>query len=94
VQQAHVTNVPDGGSDTVGALVVAAAPLADLVDGARARLSAFKVPTCWVVTDSVEDVPMTATSKVDTAALRELLQRTGHRRSPGTTGGADEGGGA
>ena len=76
VQQAHVTAVF---SDpvTVGALVVSTLPLHDLVAAASARLSAFKVPTSWVVTDSAEDVPTTPTAKVDQAALQELLQRTG-----------------
>jgi hypothetical protein len=60
--------------------VVAAAPLDGLVAGARARLSAFKVPTRWIVTPSAADVPLTATSKVDKAALQALLQREGHDR--------------
>ena len=74
VQQAHVTNVPgDDGADAVGVLVVSVAPLADLVTGARARLSAFKVPTRWLVTPAAGDVPTTATAKVDKAALQALL---------------------
>ena len=79
VQQAHVTNVPDGGTETVGALVVTHAPLAELVDGARARLSAFKVPSRWVVAASADEVPLTATAKVDKAALQSLLRRDGHK---------------
>jgi acyl-CoA synthetase (AMP-forming)/AMP-acid ligase II len=75
VQQAHATNV----GDEVGVLVVTAAPLEDLVAGARARLSAFKVPTCWVLTGSADDVPMLATAKVDKVALQALLQREGRR---------------
>ena len=78
VRQAHVTNVP-GDTDTVGALVVCALPLDDLVAAARARLSAFKLPTHWVVTACVDDVPMTPTAKVDKAALQALLKRTGQR---------------
>jgi acyl-CoA synthetase (AMP-forming)/AMP-acid ligase II len=75
VQQAHVANVSGAdGTDAVGALVVAAVPLADLVSGARARLSAFKVPTRWVVTASADDLPMTATAKVDKRALQALLR--------------------
>ena len=80
VRQAHVTNVPgDTDTDAVGALVVSTLPLDDLVAAARARLSAFKVPTHWVVTASADDVPMTPTAKVDKAALQDLLQRTGQR---------------
>ena len=75
VQQAHVTNVPDAdGAEAVGALVVSKVPLDELVAGARAGLSAFKVPTRWVVTDSADDVPMTPTAKVDKAALQARLR--------------------
>ncbi len=75
VVQAHVTNVPgDGGGEAVGALVVSSRPLEELVAGARASLSAFKVPTRWVVTPSADAVPMTATSKVDAPALQAILR--------------------
>ena len=78
VQQAHVTNVVDeDGTDEVGALVVSSETIDVLVAGVRERLSAFKVPTRWVVTTSVDTVPMTATSKVDKAALQDLLRRKG-----------------
>jgi acyl-CoA synthetase (AMP-forming)/AMP-acid ligase II len=74
VREAHVTNVAaTDGTDAVGALVVTALPLEQLVAGARGRLSTFKVPTRWVVTGSAADVPLTATSKVDLDALRGLL---------------------
>lgn len=76
VRQAHVTNVAsEDGGDAVGALVVSTTPLDELVARTRERLSAFKVPTNWVVTDSDGDVPMTATAKVDKAALQDLLQQ-------------------
>jgi len=74
VRQAHVTNVP-GAVDAVGALVVSTRTRDDLVAAARDRLSAFKVPTYWIVTDSVDDVPLTPTAKVDKLALQALLQR-------------------
>ena len=75
VREAHVTNVPgDDGTETVAALVVTQLPIPELVAGARAGLSAFKVPTHWVVTDSADDVPMTPTAKVDKGALQELLR--------------------
>jgi acyl-CoA synthetase (AMP-forming)/AMP-acid ligase II len=78
VRQAHVTNVGRAnGGDAVGALVVSDLPIGDVVDGARARLSAFKVPTCWMVTASADAVPMTPTAKVDKAALQALLAREG-----------------
>lgn len=81
VVQAHVTDVPGGGADgagrEVGALVVTGLPLGDLAAAARGRLSAFKVPTRWVVTPNADDVPLTATAKVDQARLRERLCRDG-----------------
>jgi acyl-CoA synthetase (AMP-forming)/AMP-acid ligase II len=84
VRQAHVTNVPDQKQgDAVGVLVVTTTALDELVAGARVRLSAFKVPTCWAVTDSADDVPMTATAKVDKAALQELLLQTGQATTSG-----------
>ncbi|HWS44643.1 MAG TPA: class I adenylate-forming enzyme family protein [Acidimicrobiia bacterium] len=76
VRQAHVTNVP-GDRDEVGALVVSTRPVDELAAAAKARLSAFKVPTRWFVTDTSDDVPMTATAKVDKAALQDLLLRKG-----------------
>jgi acyl-CoA synthetase (AMP-forming)/AMP-acid ligase II len=75
VQQAHVTNVPtDDGTEAVGVLVVSDARLDEIAAAARARLSAFKVPSYWIVTDSADDVPMTATAKVDKDALQALLK--------------------
>jgi acyl-CoA synthetase (AMP-forming)/AMP-acid ligase II len=85
VQQAHVTDVPsdDGdGGRVVGALVVASVDVDELAAEARTRLSAFKVPACWVRATSADDVPMTATSKVDKAALQDLLRREGRPAGP------------
>jgi acyl-CoA synthetase (AMP-forming)/AMP-acid ligase II len=89
VRQAHVTDVAagSGSGGMVGALVVSDLPLDELVAGAKARLSSFKVPTCWVVTDSADEVPMTATSKVDVAALRTRLQGDGRRTDASTRDG-------
>ena len=39
----------------------------------KERLSAFKLPTRWLVTPDAAVTPMTATGKVDKAALRLLL---------------------
>ncbi len=76
VRHAHVTNVP-GARDAVGAIVVSHRSLDELVADTRAQLSAFKVPTCWFVTDSAADIPTTPTAKVDKRALQELLQTKG-----------------
>jgi acyl-CoA synthetase (AMP-forming)/AMP-acid ligase II len=81
VRQAHVTNVANGeGADGVGALVVSNRPLDDIAADARARLSAFKVPSCWLISSSADTVPLTATAKVDKPALQELLRREGTAR--------------
>ncbi len=69
----------------VGALVVSTRPAEELRAEVRERLSAFKVPTRWVVTDTADDVPLTATSKVDKAALQELLRRHGQRAGQART---------
>lgn len=78
VQQAHVTNVPGaGGGDAVGALVVGSLNFDELVVAARSALSAFKVPTRWVVTRSTDAVPTTATDKTDKGALQALIGEEG-----------------
>jgi acyl-coenzyme A synthetase/AMP-(fatty) acid ligase len=43
----------------------------------RASLSSFKVPSLWYVTESLEDVPRTASGKVAQPALRALLELDG-----------------
>lgn len=71
-----VTNVPTEHGDRVGAVVVcdtATVSDAALCDEARTLLSAFKVPTVWLLLDSDDEVPRGSTGKVDTPRLRELL---------------------
>jgi acyl-CoA synthetase (AMP-forming)/AMP-acid ligase II len=84
VDNAYVTNVPGAQGERVGAAVVCdRATTADqLRVAARKLLSAFKVPTVWLVLDSDDDVPRGATGKVDVRRLREMLMtanRTGER---------------
>ena len=56
VRQAYVTDVPDaGGRPEVAALVVTGEPLDTVRAAVRARLSAFKVPTRWLVTGEAGD---------------------------------------
>jgi acyl-CoA synthetase (AMP-forming)/AMP-acid ligase II len=80
VSQAFVTDVPAAdGALEVAALVVSKAEPAALADAARARLSAFKVPTLWLVVANPDGVPMSATGKVDKPALQRLLGERGVR---------------
>ena len=78
VRRAFVVDVDDTGTVALGAAVVlddgAAATADDLTREAKARLSAFKVPSRWAVVE-MGDVPMTATGKVDKSALRALVAR-------------------
>jgi acyl-CoA synthetase (AMP-forming)/AMP-acid ligase II len=75
VRQAHVTDVPDGGGRSeVGALVVTDEACDAVAAALRPRLSAFKLPTRWLVTSDAAAVPTTATGKVDKEALRALLR--------------------
>jgi acyl-CoA synthetase (AMP-forming)/AMP-acid ligase II len=75
VQNAYVTNVSGAAGQRVGAAVVCGGALtADQLSGcARKLLSAFKVPTLWLVLQSDDDVPRGATGKVDALRLREML---------------------
>jgi acyl-CoA synthetase (AMP-forming)/AMP-acid ligase II len=80
VAQAFVTDVSaDDGSHEVAVLVVASADHSSLLGAARARLSAFKVPTLWLVVPDPESVPMLASGKVDKSALEQLLRARGVR---------------
>jgi acyl-CoA synthetase (AMP-forming)/AMP-acid ligase II len=76
VKNAFVTNVPGVAGERVGAAVVCgdSALTADrLRNSARKLLSAFKVPTVWLLLESDDDVPRGGTGKPDTRRLRELL---------------------
>jgi acyl-CoA synthetase (AMP-forming)/AMP-acid ligase II len=78
VRQAFVTNLPGGdGGHEVGALVVSPSVPEFIAEGARARLSSFKVPTRWYVTPDMDEVPVLATGKVDVAALRQIIDDKG-----------------
>ncbi len=76
VDNAYVTNVPGAAGERVGAAVVCgtqALTAEQLRGSARKLLSAFKVPTIWLLLDSDDDVPRRSTGKVDTHRLRDML---------------------
>jgi acyl-CoA synthetase (AMP-forming)/AMP-acid ligase II len=76
VENAFVTNVPGATGERAGAAVVCAdrTLTADqLRSSARTLLSAFKVPTVWLLLESDDDVPRGGTGKPDTHRLREML---------------------
>jgi acyl-CoA synthetase (AMP-forming)/AMP-acid ligase II len=80
VAQAHVTDVPGpaGGVEVAAVVVTSAAP-GEIVAAVRERLSAFKVPTRWLLTEDPDVVPVSATGKPDKARLQALLQARGQR---------------
>ncbi len=75
VENAFVTNVPGAGGERVGAAVVCSRVLTaeQLRSSARTLLSAFKVPTVWLLLESDDDVPRGGTGKVDIRRLRDTL---------------------
>ncbi|MHB8593162.1 MAG: class I adenylate-forming enzyme family protein [Acidimicrobiales bacterium] len=88
VAQVAVVGVPDRRWGEVPVAVVRRAPgtrpsAADLEAFLRPRLAPFKVPRRWVV---VDDLPLTASGKVQKFVLRRLLAAAGDR---GTAPGPD-----
>lgn len=79
VRQVYVTDVAaaDGLGREVGALVITAMPPSELDAAVRQRLSAFKVPRRWVVSDDPAAVPMLPTGKPDKAGLQQLISEHG-----------------
>ncbi|SON62897.1 3-[(3aS,4S,7aS)-7a-methyl-1, 5-dioxo-octahydro-1H-inden-4-yl]propanoyl:CoA ligase [Mycobacterium simulans] len=79
VDDAFVTNVTGAQGERVGAAVVCDALTAEQLSGAaRGLLSAFKVPTVWLLLDSDDDVPRGGTGKVDVRQLRDMLLKANH----------------
>ena len=76
VARAFVVDVEQDGVTAVGAVVVLApgaeCTVEDLARDARARLSAFKVPTRWRPVTAAE-IPTTPTGKIDQPGLRRML---------------------
>lgn len=78
VERAFACAIETGDGPAIGAAIVPKSldrfELASLVQATRQQLSTFKVPTHWVVLDSLESLPRTATGKVDKAGLQSLLR--------------------
>lgn len=76
VRRAHVVDVVIDSTVAIGAVVVldedASLTGDDLTREAKARLSAFKVPSRWAIVEAAA-IPMTATGKLDKPALQRLL---------------------
>ncbi len=84
VTGAFVTNVPGEHGDRVGAVVVCdtdTLSIESLRDEARTLLSAFKVPTVWLLSTTGDDLPRGATGKVDVRRLRELLTNSAEKEN-------------
>ncbi|HKY16063.1 MAG TPA: fatty acid--CoA ligase family protein, partial [Microthrixaceae bacterium] len=80
VRQAHVTDVvADDGRTEVAAIVISDESVDTVRTAVKDRLSAYKVPTRWMLTADPGVVPMTATGKVDKRALRELFEHAAER---------------
>ncbi len=79
VENAFVTNVPGAAGERVGAVMVCSRVLTaeQLRSSARMLLSAFKLPTVWLLLESDDDVPRGGTGKVDTQRLRDMLIKAG-----------------
>ncbi len=84
VEGAYVTNVPTAAGERVGAAVVCSDRTLTperLTGSTRKLLSAFKMPTVWLLLESDDDVPRGGTGKVDTRRLREMLTEANHQPS-------------
>jgi acyl-CoA synthetase (AMP-forming)/AMP-acid ligase II len=78
VREAFVTDVPrTDGHREMAALVVTGEPVERIKAELRERLSAFKVPTRWLLATESSRVPMLASGKVDKTALQRLLADEG-----------------
>jgi acyl-CoA synthetase (AMP-forming)/AMP-acid ligase II len=79
VEGVFVTNVSGPKGERVGAAVVTRSLTTDqLRRSARELLSAFKVPTVWLLLESDDDVPRGGTGKVELRQLREMLTNASH----------------
>lgn len=82
VMRAVVVEILVDGEKAIGATVIPKIPesfnVEQLRHEARARLSAFKIPARWIILDLLNDLPRTASGKIDKQRLRAMLQGNTH----------------
>jgi acyl-CoA synthetase (AMP-forming)/AMP-acid ligase II len=80
VRRAFASEVTIDGASAVGAAVLpdegASLDPASLTAAVKARLSAFKIPSRWLVLRSLDELPTLPTGKLDKAAFKALLERS------------------
>ena len=80
VRRAFVVDVGEAEARRVGAAVVLepgeSHTIEDLERDARRALSSFKVPALWRVAGALDDIPRSATGKVDKDRLRTFVEST------------------
>ncbi|MFI5717737.1 class I adenylate-forming enzyme family protein [Nocardia sp. NPDC051750] len=87
VRNAFVTDLPGGNGPRVAAAVICTPDTTpgSLRAAAREVLSAFKIPTVWLLLESDDAIPRGGTGKIDLPALRALLSARGITASPART---------
>jgi len=86
VARACVVALALEGGIVLGAAVLPEAPgalaVAQLEKSARERLSAFKIPTRWLLLDSLAQLPRSATGKLDKVRLQSLILSASREQDP------------
>jgi acyl-CoA synthetase (AMP-forming)/AMP-acid ligase II len=86
VNRVFATDIVINGTSAMGAAIVPDAPgaltLEHLAAEARQRLSSFKVPVRWLILGSMDEVPYTASGKIDKRTLQALLMGTHAENTP------------
>lgn len=91
VERAFVTSISEdiGGEREIGAAVVATSgrelQLEELAIAVKRRLTSSKVPTRWLVTNSIDQLPHLPDGKLDKVALQGLIRRANVRSRDGQT---------
>jgi non-ribosomal peptide synthetase component E (peptide arylation enzyme) len=80
VQRAIAIDISIDNAKAMGAAIIPQAfksfDLEQLRGDAAAQLSAFKMPSRWIVFESLNELPRMATGKIDKPRLRQLLQNS------------------